>query len=287
MRRAITQIVGLGISLSVATMLGACVKPGQFVDVDPIYNPVQQVHQSFYRAQGFDPTGKRVAILDFKGDRGVGQVFADVLAIQLFQQNLDVVERENVKVLLQEMRMAESGAQKLSDNEILQKIGQMAGVDVVIVGGVVTYQESVAKLEFEEPVTLPFHIISGAAESVGGVEALPPPGWTIYRWKPGSYRTPAGVPVNANIYASARAIDVKTGKIIWIDTVNVQTSGITEVTGLERLGQTMASNFAGSNNDHLQMFVPDGSRFEYPDNWETVKGAYLRFLRQQRAMGGG
>lgn len=266
--------------LAPAVLLSACAT-GRIVEVDPIYEPVQQVHQTFYRDKAFVAKGKKIAVMDFKGDAGVGQVFADTLAAELFNGGYLVAERQNVALLLQEMKMAESGAQKLTDTQILQKLGQMADVDVVIVGGVVTYKEEVQKLEFAQSVVLPFAIYEdkGAQPEQQRIEM--PQGWTLYRWRAGKYKTPAGLPVQANIYASARGIEVATGKIVWIDTVNVQTSGITSVTGLERLGKVMAGNFGATFDDSTQMFIHTGEKFTYPANWEDVKNAWQTFQRQR------
>src|SRR5262249_22071084 len=159
----------------------------------------------------------------------------------------------------QEMKMAQSGEQSLTDTQILQKIGKMADVDVVIVGGVVAYKEDVSQLQFAQDIQLPFMLNRANHPDDRREEDNIPDGFTLYRWRPGSYKTPAGLPVQANIYASARGIEVSTGKIVWIDAVNVQTSGITQVTGLERLGKVMAGNYSGSYDDALQLFIWDGS----------------------------
>lgn len=273
-----TQHPGMKLAV-VALALTACAH-GRFVDVDPIYEPVQQVHQTFYRDPAFNAKDKRIAIMDFKAGAGEGQVFADAFAAELFSAGFKVAERQNVQVLLEEMKMATSGAEQLTDTQILQRIGKMADVDIVIVGGVVAYKEDVAQLEFDKTVQLPFAILESQVHEETKPDELPSAGFVVYRWKPGSYHTPAGLPVHANIYASARAIDVSTGKIVWIDTVNVQTSGIVQVTGLERLGKVMAGNLGGTYNDSLQLFIYNGERFHYPPNWEEVKQAWGVFERQ-------
>ncbi len=269
------------ILISSMTVVG-CAGPGRYVDVSPVYDPVQQVHQNFFLEKGFQAKDKRIAIMDFKGREGHGQVFADTLAAELFKQGLKVVERQNVDVMLQEMRMAQAGAQAISDTELLRKIGQMAGVDIIIVGGIVAYDESIeAQLTADRPA-LPFTIIeTPTPKTAKNKEAALPPGWVVYRWTPGAYKKVAGLPVFANIYASARAIDVATGKIVWIDTVNVQTSGITSVTGLERLGRVMAGNLAGSNSKTEIKYIWDGEEFAYPANWDEVQEAWGRFMQQQ------
>ena len=132
---------------------------GKFVDVEPFYPPVQQVHQSYFREAHYETEGKRLAVLDFKGDDGQGQVFADMLATQLFSQNFKVVERQNVDMLLNEIKMAQSGAQNLTDTQLLRKIGQMASVDIVIIGGVVQYIDEIFKWDEGLP-RLPFSVPS-------------------------------------------------------------------------------------------------------------------------------
>lgn len=261
---------------------------GRYVNVDPIYEPVQQVHQAFYRASDFDGKTKRVAVMDFKGREGKGKeggghVFADMLATELFASGVKVVERQNMDVLLAELKMVQSGKQELDEREILRRFGKLRGVDIIIVGGIVSYAESVGKHEFQQAVALPFLVWEWElSQNDKHKEKLPPANAVVYRWKPNSYKTPAGLPVHANIYASARGIDVATGRIVWINTVSVHTSGITQVTGLERLGKVMAGNFTGTFDDRVQLYIYSGEKFTYPDNWEEVQTAWRRVLRRQQ-----
>jgi hypothetical protein len=90
--------------------------------------------------------------------------------------------------------------------------------------------------------------------------------------------TEAGFPVDANAYASARAIDVNTGEIVWIDTVNVRTRGVSETTGLERLGLTMAGNFAGTNTRKNAVLIFNGQDYRRPKNWDQVVAAYPKAI---------
>lgn len=119
---------------------------GVYVDVEDVHEPVQQVHQTFYRAPEFDPAGKKIAIMDFKGpNSGIGHVFADNLAVNLFASGFNVVERQNVELLLREFRLAREGNKDKTDTQILQEIGRMRDVDIMIIGGVVEYKENVGQ----------------------------------------------------------------------------------------------------------------------------------------------
>jgi curli biogenesis system outer membrane secretion channel CsgG len=119
---------------------------GIYEDVEAVPDPVQQVHQTFYRKPNFQPKGLKVAILDFKGNgSGQGQAFADILATNLFTTGFQVVERQNIGTLMQEFRLAREGNKDLTDTQIIQKIGRMADVDIVIVGGIVEYSEKLGQ----------------------------------------------------------------------------------------------------------------------------------------------
>ena len=269
------------LAISVLLIISGC-GVGTYVNVDPIYQPVQQVHQSYYRAPGFSTKGKKVAVLDFKGDSGQGHVLADTLASQLFMAKVEVVERQNLQSILKEIRLAKTGKQNLSDTAILQKVGQLLGVDVIIIGGIVSYHEKIHQVQFSQKIVLPFSVYEYelAQQSAQQVVVGPPEGTVTYRWKPGSYRTPAGVPTSSNLFASARAIEIATGKIVWIDMVSVRTSGITQTTGLERLGWMMARNFTGSFKEKMKLYIYNGQEFKYPPNWEKVQEAWKIFLRR-------
>lgn len=132
---------------AVLLLCTGCIRnPGTYVDVEDVHQPVQQVHQTFYRSPDFNPEGKKIAVLDFKGpNSGIGQVFADNLAANLFANGFNVVERQNLDVLLREFRLASEGAKDMTDTQILQQIGRMRDVDIMIIGGVVEYQESVGR----------------------------------------------------------------------------------------------------------------------------------------------
>lgn len=268
----------LGIA-AVSSLVASCAHVGKVVKVDPIYEPVQQVRQSFYRDGKFVPKAKKVAVFDFKGAEGTGQAFADALAAQLFATGFSVVERQNVDSILKELKLAQSGAQTLTDTQLMQKIGQMAEVDYIIVGGIVSYGEQVGQLQFDadRQFSLPFDIPDSLAVAVGTAPTPPQMGTTRYEWS-GTRKPPTGLPVFANIYASARGIEVATGKIVWIDSVNVQTSGITDVTGLERLGRVMAGNFAGTYTKSVELYNFDGTEWTLPANYEEVKAAYGKYV---------
>ena len=255
---------------------------GKYVNIDPIYQPVQQVHHSFYRDPSFKHKGKKVAVFDFKGVDGQGHVLADTLASHLFHAKVQVVERQNLQALLKEIRLAQSGKQSLSDTAILQKVGQMLGVDVIIVGGIVAYQESISQLKFNQKIQIPFDVYEYELNPASGQQTTvgPPEGVITYRWKPGSYKTPAGIPTNSTLFASARAIEIATGKIVWIDTVSVRTSGITQTTGLERLGWVMAWNYSGKFTKKVELYVSSGKAFKYPPNWNKVQEAWKLYLRR-------
>ncbi|MBT7691912.1 MAG: hypothetical protein HN750_07820 [Gemmatimonadales bacterium] len=141
-----TGVLLAGTSVFMSLLAGCGAKYGVYEDVEAVHEPVQQVHQTYYRKPGFVSKGKKVAVMDFKGSGvGHGQAFADILATNLFANGVEVVERQNVDALLREFRLAREGNKDLSDTEIIQKIGRMADVDIVIVGGIVEYKESVGQ----------------------------------------------------------------------------------------------------------------------------------------------
>ncbi|MBT7691911.1 MAG: hypothetical protein HN750_07815 [Gemmatimonadales bacterium] len=119
--------------------------------------------------------------------------------------------------------------------------------------------------ETVDGVTLPFQISTRAR---GEYDTFAAPHTKIYRFA--KKTPPAGFPVVSNAYASVRAIDVATGEIVWIDTVNVRTRGISETTGLERLGIAMAGNFSGRNTEANALLIYNGETYRRPSNWEQV-----------------
>lgn len=123
------------------------------------------------------------------------------------------------------------------------------------------------KIDEAEPLSLPFQV--STREQPGSPwEFVPQRDTVIYRWA--SKEAAQGLAVDSNAYASVRAIDVATGEIIWIETINVRTHGISETTSLERMGITMAENFAGKNDTKNALLIYNGEPYHPPYNWAQV-----------------
>ncbi len=78
--------------------------------------------------------GDRVAIMQFSG--GKGRVLADLLAISLLRRGIDVVDRDSLSRVVNEVRRTESGLydNDLSEAQIIAQIGKIVGADYVLVG---------------------------------------------------------------------------------------------------------------------------------------------------------
>jgi hypothetical protein len=130
----------------------------------------------------------RVAVLDFEGQRFQGggsrggQALTDVMIMNLLENGFTVMERDHLQDVLAELEMGEKGYQQLSDVEKAQKLGKVLNAEAIITG----------KLLRQDPPR--------AMKAKGGKDKL--------------------AFGNGNVELAARAINVQTGEIIWMTTIN-------------------------------------------------------------------
>lgn len=136
--------------------------------------------RSFRAKELGDP--KTVAVVDFAGDYG-GQAIADILTMQLMKAGYKVVERDNLRRVVDEQRMGSDKESKLdiTEQEKLKLIGRNITADLIITGELVRLT--------------PVHYFREADDRVN----FPP----------------------ATCEITARAADAKTGRVIWTCVVNV------------------------------------------------------------------
>lgn len=125
---------------------------------------------------------KTAAVVDFAGDSG-GQAFADMLSMELMQAGYRVVERDNLRKVLDEQKMASGEAAKVdvTEKERLSVIGKNIAADLIITGELVRLVPARYERETENRVKFP----------------------------------------PATCEVTARAVDSKTGRVIWTCVVNV------------------------------------------------------------------
>jgi hypothetical protein len=130
-------------------------------------------------------SAKTVAVVDFAGASG-GQAIADMLTMHLMKAGYQVVERDNLSRVIEEQKMgsAESGKLDLSETERLSLIGRNITADLVITGELV-------------------RLVPARCERVAHDRVKFPP---------------------ATCELTGRAIDSKTGRVIWTCVVNVTAS---------------------------------------------------------------
>jgi curli biogenesis system outer membrane secretion channel CsgG len=125
---------------------------------------------------------KRIAVLDFEG-QPAGKAITDVMVMTLLENGFTVLERDHLQDVLNEMQIAEEGYADLSDVQKAQKLGKILNADAILTGKL---------LRIDPP---------HAQKAKGGENRL--------------------AFLNGNIELAARAVNVKTGEIIWMSTINV------------------------------------------------------------------
>jgi hypothetical protein len=80
--------------------------------------------------------GQRVAVLTFTGSHGAA--VTDLISIELMRKGIDVLDRDMLDRVVGELRRAEDGSyvEDMTEEDILSRIGQIAGADVIVFGQV-------------------------------------------------------------------------------------------------------------------------------------------------------
>jgi hypothetical protein len=115
--------------------------------IDPELSSLEEVVNTkptinrFVKGSGKHIMGATVGVMDFQSSAqtGSGTLVADTFSINLFRKNVHVVERQNIKKIAEEQSMAAQGLQKLSDEEIAKRIGQITRADFILFGAVTQY----------------------------------------------------------------------------------------------------------------------------------------------------
>ncbi|MCZ6683832.1 MAG: hypothetical protein O7B26_11690 [Planctomycetota bacterium] len=124
-----------------------------------------------FKAQSFENV-KTVAVIDFAGDFG-GQAVADILTMELMKAGYKVVERDNLRRIIDEQKMGaeESGQLDLTEQERLELIGRNITADLIITGNLVRLTPVRYERESDKSVKFPpatCEITARAADSVTG-----------------------------------------------------------------------------------------------------------------------
>jgi hypothetical protein len=125
---------------------------------------------------------KSVAVVDFAGDFG-GQAIADMLTMELKKAGYQVIERDNLRRVVDEQKMGSEGRGELdlTERERLDLIGRNITADLIVTGELVRLSPVRYEREAEDRVKFP----------------------------------------PATCEVTARAVDAQTGRVVWTCVVNV------------------------------------------------------------------
>ncbi|MCP4249677.1 MAG: hypothetical protein GY778_21765 [bacterium] len=178
-------------------------------------------------------SARTVAVVDFAGDSG-GQAIADMLTMHLMKAGYQIVERDNLRRVIDEQKMgsADQGKLDLTETERLSLIGRNITADLVITGELVRLVPARYERESDDRVKFP----------------------------------------PATCEVTARAIDTKTGRVIWTCVVNV--------TATAKNGQhILPLDYVNEACLELVTSLKDPN---YGNKSETYKGAEIDAMRRKR-----
>ena len=134
---------------------------------------------------------RKVAVIDFAGKGG--QAVADIMTMNLLKAGYDVVERDRIARLVTEQQIGVEGYKEMSDAEKAMRLGRILNADVLLTGQLVNF-------------TAPTYSKPGLFLLMFGISGENSILFT-----------------SARTEIAARAIDARTGQIVWVALVNCTT----------------------------------------------------------------
>ncbi len=96
------------------------------------FNLTSCASAKFVKNPNYDVTKiNKIAIFPFSGNNELGAGLADLIALNLFEKNIVVVERNEVQRVLSEQGLSQSG---LLNNSKAIQTGKLLGVDAIMLG---------------------------------------------------------------------------------------------------------------------------------------------------------
>lgn len=160
---------------------------------------------------GYDfPKIKRVAvwnIQDYPEFKGSGEVITGQVILELIKDGYEVIERSKLATLFEEHKLALSG---VLDAGTIGKIGDLAGVDMIITGAIAEYLP-------KKFVEIPLEMSQRGGERISSyydprTKSVIP---IKVREADSEYKTVKIRTIESSVGLNLRMIDVKTGLIIW------------------------------------------------------------------------
>src|ERR1039458_3510192 len=117
---------------------------------------------------------KTIAVVDFNDLQGnvteLGRYLAEQVSVALAMtdKGIEVIDRTHLKVLLQENKLSSSG---IIDPATARKLGQIAGVDVLVTGTLTPFGDSV-QLAVKALDATPAHIIGASTTDIAKTKAI-------------------------------------------------------------------------------------------------------------------
>jgi curli biogenesis system outer membrane secretion channel CsgG len=167
-------------------------------------------------SQSFDVNSKRLAVTKFDNAKNLPGI-EDIFAQQLMKKGFTVVERKELERVLAEQKIGLSG---LFKPETTKKIGEMLGVDGLVIGEVTSYSPKKSKTTTEEnddyfatPVYRkvwrqnPDGTSSAVLEQVGTKTRVE------------KHRVPVTVTTNPKFGIVVKIVDTQTAEVVWVGSV--------------------------------------------------------------------
>ncbi len=180
--------------------------------------PIVSINQNY----NFDKI-KRVAVLgfeDFPQNEGSGKLVSGAFEKALLQSSVMLVERRQVEAILKEQKLDVTGAMDAASPESL---GKLLNVDALVLGTLTVYspeKRGVMLVDIQEDQSEPIFKRQSFTRKRGTDTWVTTEREVIqgYNRRSKTYQMPQTYTLEAEVGASVRMVDVKTGEILWVGT---------------------------------------------------------------------
>jgi curli biogenesis system outer membrane secretion channel CsgG len=190
------------------------------------------------RSYDFDKV-KRIGVMKFESPNKVVDGADDIFGAALMGLGYNVVERVKLNEVIKETKI---GAEGFLKPDTTKQLGEVMGVDVLLVGEVSSYvpgKQSVNTMETQNVYTEPVYIKVKHKNPDGSYsESLKQTG-TKYRKE--TNKVPVMNETAPQVSIIAKLVDVETAEIVWVG--SYMTSGTTAFEAMQSAVQSLASKF--------------------------------------------
>jgi len=166
---------------------------------------------------------KRVAVLNFEGQKG--KVASDILSLTLLKHGADVIERQNIENIINELNLSRS---EMIDPITRKKIGKLLGIDAIITVNITKFK----------PETR--YIMKNSGNNFYSITEIKGKNVFIHNFDPST--DTSLIETTAQVGLTVKMIDIETGSILFQAYMDYE--GIDTETAIQTISEYIVSSLS-------------------------------------------